>query len=174
MVGHFTHVPARSSGTDLLADNAGAARRAWPVRLVPERTVTVLDVLKTLPEAWDAARAGGGKSGKSSAKEPPRFAAQGRRPAAALTVEVDGFGALSLPLAAEQAAALQRASRPARFGRREKTLLDTAVRHSDSSGSPKTARSSTGGVFDVLNTSACCARSRPRGTPSNATPAGYS
>jgi hypothetical protein len=59
----------------------------------------------------------------------PVFAAQGRLPGEVLRVEVDGVGALTAPLTPALAEALHRASTPARFGRREQTLLDAAVRH---------------------------------------------
>lgn len=63
------------------------------------------------------------------APEAARFFAQGELPLDALAVEVDGFGPLAQPLPAERAQALQALSAPARFGRREQTLLDTRVRH---------------------------------------------
>lgn len=57
------------------------------------------------------------------------FAAQGRLPLQDLAVRVADFGALDAPLAATDAARLHRASRPAKFGHRERTLLDASVRH---------------------------------------------
>lgn len=58
-----------------------------------------------------------------------RFWAQGYLPAASLSVDVERLGPLAQPLPATQAQALQEFSEPARFGLREKTLLDPAVRH---------------------------------------------
>jgi len=58
-----------------------------------------------------------------------RVWAQGRLPAQALSVDVESLGLLAQPLSANQARTLHQFSEPARFGRREKTLLDPAVRH---------------------------------------------
>jgi hypothetical protein len=53
-----------------------------------------------------------------------------RRPAAAgdLVLAVKGVGPLRLPIPREQAQQLLRSARPARYGRREQTLLDRRVR----------------------------------------------
>lgn len=57
------------------------------------------------------------------------FAAQGRLPLQDLQVRVAHCGALGAPLAADAAARLHQACRPAKFGQGERTLLDTSVRH---------------------------------------------
>lgn len=62
------------------------------------------------------------------------FAVQGRLPAAALRVHVQGLGRLDAPLCGDDASRLQRASRPARFGKGEQTLLDPEVRHTGEIG----------------------------------------
>lgn len=62
------------------------------------------------------------------------FAAQGRQPATDLRVHVEGVGWIDAPLSADAAARLQQASRPARYGRRDRTLLDPEVRHTGEIG----------------------------------------
>jgi hypothetical protein len=57
------------------------------------------------------------------------FAAQGRIPAQSLSLEVKGVGPIASALTGAQAQQLHQASRPARYGQGERTLLDTAVRH---------------------------------------------
>ena len=56
------------------------------------------------------------------------FAVHGRLPGTAVAVEVDGAGSLELPMSEDQATRLRDISQPARFGRRQETLLDTSVR----------------------------------------------
>jgi hypothetical protein len=87
----------------------------------------ILERLQAL-EARSAAtcRAPGERAAETPA---PAFAAQGRLPLQDLAVQVADFGALDAPLAASDAARLHRASRPAKFGHRERTLLDASVRH---------------------------------------------
>ena len=65
----------------------------------------------------------------------PAFAAQGRQPVLDLRLRIDGWdSALGVPLAAADAARLHQASRPAKFGQGERTLLDTSVRHTGEIG----------------------------------------
>ncbi len=59
-----------------------------------------------------------------------RFCIEGRLALDALSVKVQGQGTLEHPLAPEAADALRAASTPARYGRREATLLDPQVRDS--------------------------------------------
>jgi len=61
--------------------------------------------------------------------EPAPAWVEGALPLEALAVEVGGTGRLGQPLLTDQSEALHALSRPARFGRRDKTLLDTRVRH---------------------------------------------
>lgn len=70
-----------------------------------------------------------GSSSTATRPDALRFCAEGRLPLASLSVGVEGFGPLSQPLSPDAATALHRLSEPARFGRREQTLLDPAVRH---------------------------------------------
>ena len=56
------------------------------------------------------------------------FYAQGRLPLDRLAIEVEGLGPLSQPLSSDAAQALSELSKPAHFGLREQTLLDTRVR----------------------------------------------
>jgi hypothetical protein len=58
------------------------------------------------------------------------FFAEGRFPAEELAVRVTGHGPLAKPLTNAQAQHLHGLSRPSKFGHRERTLLDKAVRHS--------------------------------------------
>lgn len=74
------------------------------------------------------------KSSKSSVAEPDpdpdagHFCAEGRLPLSALGVQVHGLGPLPQPAPADAAQALHRASEPAPFGHRSRTLLDPQVR----------------------------------------------
>jgi len=85
---------------------------------------SLLQLLKTLSpvDKKEAKRA-------DAASVTQTFAAHGSIPVDAISVEVDGFGTLGAPMSLDRAAELSRLGQPARFGRREKTLLDTAVRH---------------------------------------------
>ena len=84
-----------------------------------------------LPPANTAGRRAAAHAG---AAPEAAFAAQGRRPAADLRVHVEGVGWIDAPLSADGASRLQQASRPARFGQRERTLLDPEVRHTGEIG----------------------------------------
>ncbi len=83
---------------------------------------TLIDLLRHPPKSPSA-------PGKGD-DIPARFWAEGRLPAAQLSVDVEGLGPLPQPLSAELAHELQAISEPARFGLREQTVLDPAVRHS--------------------------------------------
>ncbi|MFM8768794.1 MAG: 2OG-Fe(II) oxygenase, partial [Rubrivivax sp.] len=69
---------------------------------------------------------------KTKTQEPKAaaFFAEGRFPAQELTVQVKEHGPLARPLTAAQAQHLHGLSQPSKFGHRERTLLDKAVRHS--------------------------------------------
>ncbi|HYC89125.1 MAG TPA: 2OG-Fe(II) oxygenase [Thermoanaerobaculia bacterium] len=61
---------------------------------------------------------------------PGSFAVQRSAPAEALRIDVKGVGALELPLAARTVSRLREVAKPARYGLRDRTVYDTAVRHS--------------------------------------------
>ena len=84
----------------------------------------VLKVLKQLVTTGP----GPGKSQSSPAE--PAFAAEGQLPLDALSFDVAGVGAFNQPLSPEQTQALHTTSTPAPHGQRERTVLDTRVRHS--------------------------------------------
>ncbi len=69
---------------------------------------------------------------KATTQEPQAaaFFAEGRFPGEELAVQVTGHGPLTKPLTAAQAKHLHSLSQPSKFGHRERTLLDKAVRHS--------------------------------------------
>lgn len=56
------------------------------------------------------------------------FAARHTLPAAALRIRIAGVGQLDLPISAAKAKALCRIAKPARYGYKDRTLLDTSVR----------------------------------------------
>lgn len=90
---------------------------------------SLLQMLEILPTGLQAKPNAQAKTKRSEpAPASKTFAAQGSIPADALSVEVDGFGILGAPMALAGAAELSRRGQPARFGQREKTLLDTTVR----------------------------------------------
>jgi hypothetical protein len=62
------------------------------------------------------------------AEAPGAFSAQILAPADALQVEVDGVGAVQIPVRAPLAKKLIAVAQPAKFGRGEQTLADTSVR----------------------------------------------
>lgn len=78
----------------------------------------------------DAHRVSPKRMAKAKAKQEAQtvFAAQGRVGAVQLAVTVAGVGPLGRSLSAADATRLREASRQARFGHRERTLLDPAVR----------------------------------------------
>lgn len=92
-------------------------------------THPVLNALLALDQAATPAR--GGRA-KPVASDPLRvdgaFAAQGCLPAGSLTLAIDGLGHLPSPMPRDWGERLRGASHPARFGKREKTLLDAQVR----------------------------------------------
>ncbi|MCB1915544.1 MAG: 2OG-Fe(II) oxygenase [Rhodocyclaceae bacterium] len=79
----------------------------------------IVDVLRTLSTA---------PSGEAGREMEGDFAIEGRLPGDAIQVEIDGAGRLALPVSEGQAERLSAISRPARFGRRQETLLDASVR----------------------------------------------
>ena len=66
---------------------------------------------------------------KKGPRTTPPFAAEGQMPLDGLALEVAGVGALHQPITPEQAQALHATSTPAAHGQRERTVLDTRVRH---------------------------------------------
>jgi hypothetical protein len=81
-------------------------------------------VLKALHQIASA-----GTGPKRGPRATPPFAAEGHLPLDALAFEVNPVGVLKQPLTAEQAQALHATSTPAPHGQRERTVLDTRVRH---------------------------------------------
>jgi predicted 2-oxoglutarate/Fe(II)-dependent dioxygenase YbiX len=61
---------------------------------------------------------------------PGSFAVQRSAPAEALRIDVDGVGALDLPLAPPTVSRLREVAKPARYGLRDRTVYDTTVRDS--------------------------------------------
>lgn len=61
---------------------------------------------------------------------PGSFAVRHAAPAEALRIVVTGVGALDLPLSSRTVAKLRAVAKPARYGLRDRTLLDTSVRDS--------------------------------------------
>src|SRR5438128_748263 len=59
---------------------------------------------------------------------PGTFATSGTAPAVLPGLEVDGLGAIGLPLSAVQAKALKKRCEQAPYGKGERTLVDTRVR----------------------------------------------
>lgn len=86
---------------------------------------TASDILRAL-----ASLPGLSEVGDVDDADESRFCIEGRLALDALSVKVQGQGTLGHPLAPEAAAALGAASTPARYGRREATLLDAQVRDS--------------------------------------------
>lgn len=86
----------------------------------------ILRRLQQLQSARAAAQAGDEAAADATVSS---FAAQGRMPAGGLRMQVRGLGEVASPLSAEEAQQLHAASRPAPYGQGERTLLDTAVRH---------------------------------------------
>lgn len=81
-------------------------------------------ILQALPTLGQRAKAGK----KATLKSAGHFCAEGRLPLDAVAVKVRKVGTLDHPVTAQSAAALHKASIPARHGRREATLLDKRVR----------------------------------------------
>jgi hypothetical protein len=67
---------------------------------------------------------------KTQEQKAAAFFAEDRFPAEELAVRVTGHGPLAKPLTNAQAQHLHGLSQPSKFGHRERTLLDKAVRHS--------------------------------------------
>jgi hypothetical protein len=61
---------------------------------------------------------------------PGSFAVQRSAPAEALRIDVEGVGALDLPLAPRTVSRLRDVAKPSRYGLRERTVFDTKVRDS--------------------------------------------
>ena len=97
------------------------------------------------------------KAAPASSERPrvaPPFAAKGELPLAALTVEVTGVGVLSPALSDEQAQTLHAVSTPAPRGQRERTVLDTRVRHTGEIAAQQVALHWAAGAFDALQAQA--------------------
>lgn len=95
-------------------------------------THPVLNALLALDQVPGPARRGRAKPSAPAGPSPDTaFAAQGRVPAGTLALSIDALGELPSPLPRDWGDRLRGASRPARFGRREKTLLDATVRDTD-------------------------------------------
>lgn len=86
-------------------------------------------ILRRLQHLQSARAAAPGVADAPDGSSKAAFAAQGRVSADTLQLQVRGVGSMASPVPAEQAQRLQAASRPAKYGQGERTLLDTAVRH---------------------------------------------
>ena len=95
-------------------------------------------ILKAL-KALKALKPIGTAVGERPAQAEPAFAAEGTLPLGALSVDVAGLGRLSPALSPGQATALHASSTPAHHGQRERTLLDTRVRHTGEIGADRVA-----------------------------------
>ncbi len=84
----------------------------------------------------------------------PPFAAEGQLPLDALSFEVAGWGVLKQALNAEQAQALHATSTPAPHGQRERTVLDTRVRHTGEISADRVALTWAPGSFAALQAQA--------------------
>jgi len=85
------------------------------------------------------------------------YAAQGLLPAEDLVLTVTGLGEVPLPLPATWGQDLYALSTPARFGRREETLLDPAVRHTGEIESAQVNLQWQGGALEHLQRTVACA-----------------
>lgn len=84
----------------------------------------------------------------------PSFAAEGDLPLTALAVDIADFGALDQPLTPERAGALHSTSTPAPHGQRERTVLDTRVRHTGEIASSRVALRWAANALAALNAQA--------------------
>lgn len=92
-------------------------------------THPVLNALLALDQAATPARRGRAKPiASGTSKADTAFAAQGRLPAGNLTLVINALGQLPSPMPRDWGERLRGTSRPARFGKRERTLLDAQVR----------------------------------------------
>jgi hypothetical protein len=78
------------------------------------------------------------------------FWAQGHLPAEQLSVEVEALGRLTWPMPVAEAQALHALSEPARFGQRERTLIDSTVRHTGEVSADHVSLAWPPGVFASL------------------------
>ena len=107
--------------------------------------MTADPVLKALGQVTAAvSRQGKGR------RATPAFAAEGELPLDALRVEVDAVGTLAPTLNQEQARALHAVSTPAPHGQRERTVLDTRVRHTGEIAADAVALHWAPGAFAAL------------------------
>src|SRR5690606_32351996 len=94
--------------------------------------------------------------------EPVGFCGEGRIATSAISVRVKGVGELGRPVEPATAQALQTASMPARYGRREATLLDKRVRDTGEIGADSLAVSWADGALRSLMSEVARALCLPR------------
>lgn len=106
--------------------------------------------MPTLLELLTPPPAGEGTDAAEAPSAGTDFFAQGRLALDQLAVDVEGFGPLPQPLSPDAAQRLQALSEPAHFGRRDQTLLDTAVRYTGEVGADQLALHWPPGSFALL------------------------